>query len=143
MQTWNCYHLKKNQKMSKQKQFQVRKSCKTHKSTLFCIENFEENIDMSRIHLAVLVLHAQTYLQLPLWQWGASSNYLLVFSSWKLNIAENPIAVMGVVDTFGHGGTRFLFLGLLDSRASTEKKFGANYEQLWERLFHVFMGIFF
>ena len=39
---------------------------------------------------------AQTYLQLPLRQWGASDVYLLVLSSWKVNIAENPIAVMGM-----------------------------------------------
>ena len=38
---------------------------------------------------------AQTYLQLPLRQWGAGNVYLLVSSSWKVNIAENPIAVMG------------------------------------------------
>ena len=40
--------------------------------------------------------NAQTYLQLPLRQWGASNVYLLVLSSWKVNIAENPIAVMGL-----------------------------------------------
>ena len=28
-------------------------------------------------------------------QWGAGNVYLLVLSSWKINIAENPIAVMG------------------------------------------------
>ena len=38
--------------------------------------------------------HAPTYLQLPLRQWGAGNVYLLVLSSWKVNIAENPIAVM-------------------------------------------------
>ena len=36
------------------------------------------------------------YLQLPLRQWGASNVYLLVLSSQKINIAENPIAVMGL-----------------------------------------------
>ena len=35
------------------------------------------------------------YLQLPLRQWGAGNVYLLVLSSWKVNIAENLIAVMG------------------------------------------------
>jgi hypothetical protein len=40
---------------------------------------------------------AGTYLQLPLRQWGAGNVYLLVLSSWKVNIAEN-----GVLDTFGH-----------------------------------------
>ena len=29
-------------------------------------------------------------------QWGASNVYLLDLSSWKVNIAENPIAVMGL-----------------------------------------------
>ena len=39
---------------------------------------------------------AWTYLQIPLRQWGAGNVYLLVLSSWKVNIAENPIAVMGL-----------------------------------------------
>ena len=39
---------------------------------------------------------AWQYLQLPLRQWGAGNVYLLVLSSWKVNIAENPIAVMGL-----------------------------------------------
>ena len=36
-------------------QFHVRKSYKTHESTLSCIGNLEENIDLYHIHLAVLV----------------------------------------------------------------------------------------
>ena len=40
---------------------------------------------------------AGTYLQLPLLQWGAGNVYLLVLSSRKENIAENPIAVMGLL----------------------------------------------
>ena len=39
---------------------------------------------------------AWTYLQLPLRQWRARNVYLLVLSSWKVNIAKNPIAVMGL-----------------------------------------------
>ncbi len=39
---------------------------------------------------------AGTYLQLPLRKWGAGNVYLLVLSTWKVNIAENPIAVMGL-----------------------------------------------
>ena len=39
---------------------------------------------------------AWTYLQLPLRQWGAGNVYLIVLSSWKVNIVENPIAVMGL-----------------------------------------------
>ena len=42
------------------------------------------------------VVKAWTYLQLPLRQWGAGNVYLLVLSSWKVNIAENSIAVMGL-----------------------------------------------
>ena len=41
------------------------------------------------------------------------------------------------------GGTGFLFLGRLGSRASTEKKFWADYEQLLMADFHVFRGKFF
>ena len=37
---------------------------------------------------------AGTYLQLPLRQWGAGNVYLLVLSSWKINIAENLIAIV-------------------------------------------------
>ena len=36
-------------------QFHVRKSYKTHESTLSCIGNFEENIDLSQTHLAIPV----------------------------------------------------------------------------------------
>ena len=36
------------------------------------------------------------YLQLPLRQWGAGNVYLLVLSSWKVNIAKKPIVVMGL-----------------------------------------------
>ena len=42
------------------------------------------------------LVQARTYLQLPLRQWGAGNVYLLVLSSWKVNIAEIPIAVMGL-----------------------------------------------
>ena len=51
---------------------------------------FFKNVNHIPIHIA------WTYLQLPLWQCGAGNVYLLVFSSWKVNIAENPIAVMGL-----------------------------------------------
>ena len=39
---------------------------------------------------------ARMYLQLSLRQWGAGNLYLLVLSSWKVNIAKNPIAIMGL-----------------------------------------------
>ena len=35
-------------------QFHVHRSYKMHESTMSCIGNFEENIDLSHIHLAVL-----------------------------------------------------------------------------------------
>ena len=55
----------------------------------------------ARVNLLVprvkpLQVIAWTYLQLPLWQWGADNVYFLVSSSWKVNIAENPIAVVGL-----------------------------------------------
>ena len=45
-------------------------------------------------------LPERTYLQLPLRQWGASKVYLLVLSSWKVNIAKKKHCRDGVVDTF-------------------------------------------
>ena len=48
------------------------------------------------VGIKMLPLIARTYLQLPLWQWGAGNVYLLLLSSWKVNIAENPIAIMGL-----------------------------------------------
>ena len=40
--------------------------------------------------------YARMYPQLPLRQWSAGNVYLLVLSSWKVNIAENPIAIIGL-----------------------------------------------
>ena len=45
---------------------------------------------------------AGTYLQLSLRQWGAGNVYLLVLSSWKVNIAEKHHCCNGVVDSFRH-----------------------------------------
>ena len=45
--------------------------------------------------LATVRYYVQMYLQLPLRLWDAGNVYLLALSSWKVNIAENPIAVMG------------------------------------------------
>ena len=39
-------------------QFHVHRSYKTCESTMSCIGNFEENIDLSNIHLAVIDLSA-------------------------------------------------------------------------------------
>ena len=52
---------------------------------------------MDRAEMECMVhVGAQGYLQLTLRQWGAGNVYLLVLSSWKVNIAENPIAVTGL-----------------------------------------------
>ena len=51
---------------------------------------------MSNFKKLLVNKKARTYLQLPLRQLGAGNVYLLVLSSWKVNIAENPIAVMGL-----------------------------------------------
>ena len=42
----------------------------------------------------IVLVYAQTYLQLPLQQCGCGNVYLLVLSSWKVSIAENIIVVM-------------------------------------------------
>ena len=43
-------------------QFHVHRSYKTRESTMSCIGNFEENIDLSHIYLAVLILSWQVPL---------------------------------------------------------------------------------
>ena len=50
---------------SKQKEFLDHRSYKTSESTLFCIGNFEENKDLSRIYLSVKCFQKskQTFLQ--------------------------------------------------------------------------------
>ena len=51
----------------------------------------------SEVHEATYMNYqARTYLQLLIRQWGVDNVYLLVLFSWKANIAENPIAVMGL-----------------------------------------------
>ena len=54
----------------------------------------------------LFTVKARTYLQIPLWQWGAGNVYLLVLSSWKVNVAENPIAVMGLYIRSGYESRR-------------------------------------
>ena len=39
---------------------------------------------------------ARTYLQLKLQQWDAGNFYLLLLSIWKVNIAKNPTAIIGL-----------------------------------------------
>ena len=55
-------------------------------------------VDMALWDEPIVELSAKvrTYLQLPLLQWGAGNVYLLVLSSKKVNIAKNPIAVIGL-----------------------------------------------
>ena len=56
---------------------------------------------------------ARMYLQLPLRQLDAGNVYLLVLSSWKVNIAENPIVLMGL---FGHNLHCWCFIQFLHYR---------------------------
>ena len=44
----------------------------------------------------VIVNMARTYLQLPLRQWGTGNVYLLVLSSWKVNIAKKPTLLLNL-----------------------------------------------
>ena len=62
------------------------------------ILHFFQKVLISSFNPSKLMLldQARTYLQLPLRQWGAGNVDLLVLSSWKVNIAENPIALMGL-----------------------------------------------
>ena len=56
--------------------------------------------------LKPLQVIAWRYLQLPLWQWGAGNVYLLVLSSWKVNIAKKTSGVMAqtyLQPHYGHG----------------------------------------
>ena len=77
---------------SKQKQFQVQiqvhKSYKTRKSTLSCIGNYEENIDLSLIHLTVLRIDFVTPYR-PLIKFmlifGLKYNYVILFDPSKKN----------------------------------------------------------
>ena len=63
---------------------------------MFLIEVWILNFGTENCQNLVLPAYGWMYLQLPLRQWGAGNVYLLVLSSWKVNIAENPIAVMGL-----------------------------------------------
>ena len=60
---------------SNQKQFHVRKSYKTRKSTFSCIENFEENIDLSNIFNIKSYIRDHPYITLVkgLGGWGTIS----------------------------------------------------------------------
>ena len=68
---------------------------------VYILEHYVLILDCNSNYLALYSIlffdtNARTYLQLPIRQWGAGNVYLLVLSSWKVNIAENPIAVMGL-----------------------------------------------
>ena len=63
----------------------------------FCSQNKLWNVsNLYTFYVSWPTDEARMYLQLPLWQWGAGNVYLLVSSSLKVNIDENPIAVMGL-----------------------------------------------
>ena len=55
-------------------QFQVHRSYKTHESTMSSIGNFEENIDLSHIHLAIT--HSSKLPNLSLIHWVKRSSSL-------------------------------------------------------------------
>ena len=57
--------------------------------------NKEKNVIKTVFYVRLTDI-AWTYLQLQLRQWGVGNVYLLVLFSWKVNIAENPIDVMGL-----------------------------------------------
>ena len=65
-------------------------------------------------------LIARTYLQLPLRQLGAGNVYLLILSSWKVNTAQNPIAVMGLQICLGTTAC------YMTQRCNTAKLFGTS-----------------
>ena len=65
-------------------------------AALILINTGSSNVKDLKLHLVRNADLAGTYLQLPLRQWGAGNVYLLVLSTWKVNIAKNPIAVMGL-----------------------------------------------
>ena len=78
--------------LSCRSQIQIRADIYTaNKTILDSTGNKKANLQY--LSCVTLTLNAKTYLQLPLRQWGAGNVYLLVLSSWKVNIAENPIAV--------------------------------------------------
>ena len=56
--------------------------------------NANSGSELLKSSLKRLFAIGRIYLQLPLRQWGADNVYLLVLSSWKVNIAKNPIAVL-------------------------------------------------
>ena len=70
------------------------KPCLIHSYWMYTLSNYLQLVwDLTFFYVSI---KARTYLQLPLRQWGACNVYLLVLFSWKVNIAQNPIAVMGL-----------------------------------------------
>ena len=61
--------------------------------SLQLIENQNEK---SMLFGVLMTNQCPTCLQLLSHLWDAGNVYLFVLSSWKLNIAENPIVVMGL-----------------------------------------------
>ena len=66
------------------------------KVEIICLDNHSNDAPSNLVSNINLHDLARMNLQLPLPQWGASNIYLLVLFSWKVNIAENPIAAMGL-----------------------------------------------
>ena len=74
---------------------------------------------------------AQMYLQLELQQWGANNVYLSVLFSWKVKIAENPIAGITVTNLVNFCATPLFRRPQVspgvsrEGKSSTEFKFGS------------------
>ena len=96
----NCSNLLDMRNLQKQsKMYSVTKNCSelSHFEKLFQSSQFSNILQKKFSITRTIFSHsARTYLQLPLRQWGADNVYLLVLSSWKVNIAKNPIVVMGL-----------------------------------------------
>ena len=69
--------------------------CKTSTSE-YSKKNQNGIKDMGPSQAIVINNPARMYLQLPLQQWSAGNVYFFVLSSWTVNIAKNPIVVMGL-----------------------------------------------
>ena len=60
----------------------------------FFLSAWDKSCDLS--HNSRILDQMKTTLPERIYNWGAGNVYLLVLSSCKVNVAENPIAVMGL-----------------------------------------------
>ena len=95
----------------------------------FCISYFSKDAATIVNHK----VHAKGWHTINL---KIKSNFLI----WSIGFVCKPQSKYPVLHEGVFVGTGFLFLGRLGSRASTEKKLGANYEQFWRAFFSCFGG---